>query len=111
VQARFVYKRIVGPKGDFAVVTLHLEPLPRDSGIEVAFECQGTVPAEYWPGVEAGVRDAAREGVDGCAIVDFRARLIDGAYHDIDSSPAAFGKAAAGAFRDAVATSGTVSLS
>jgi elongation factor G len=98
-------KRAKG-NGQYAKVTITLEPGERGSGIE--FESQikgGVVPKEYVPSVEKGIRSAATSGPLGYPVVDFKATLTDGQTHDQDSSPYAFEiaghRAAKGGFEQA----------
>ncbi|MBI4233666.1 MAG: elongation factor G [Chloroflexi bacterium] len=77
-----------GGHGHYAHIFLRLEPLPKGSGMEFAEEIVGgRVPKEFIPYVEKGVRRACAEGVlAGCPIVDVKAVLYDGSYHDVDSA-------------------------
>src|SRR2546428_2601216 len=80
------------------------ERLPRGSGVECEDEIRGgDIPREFIPPIEAGIREAAESGVlAGYPVVDFRARLIDGSYHEVDSSEVAFKIAGSMAFKDAM---------
>jgi elongation factor G len=100
-----VHKKQSGGPGQFAEVTLELNPLARGEGIRFRSEVVGgAIPREYIPAVEAGVRRAAQTGVvGGFPTVDFEAVLIDGRFHERDSSTLAFELAAVAAFRDAAA--------
>ncbi len=90
IQGRFV--RQSGGKGQFGDVWLELSPRERGAGF--LFENKtvgGTVPREYIPAVEAGVREAAENGIlAGYPLVDFLAAIYDGSYHEVDSSEMAF---------------------
>ncbi|MET0311195.1 MAG: elongation factor G [Burkholderiaceae bacterium] len=103
-QVRHVHRKQSGGPGQFAEVSLRVEPLERGAGI--VFESRisgGAVPREFIPAVEAGVKRAAASGVvAGHAVVDFKATLEDGAFHERDSSAMAFELAAAAAFREAM---------
>ncbi|CAH0348271.1 elongation factor G [Aquabacterium sp. CECT 9606] len=107
-----VHKKQSGGPGQFAEVKLRLAPLPRGEGIQ--FEnlvTGGAIPREFIPAVEAGVRRAALSGVvAGHACVDFKATLLDGSFHEKDSSSLAFELAAAAAFREAAAKAGPIVL-
>src|SRR5438309_129559 len=86
------YKRQSGGRGQYGDCHIELEPLPRGTGIE--FEdaiVGGVIPRNYIPSVEHGIRDAAKQGpLGGFPLVDFRARLVDGSFHTVDSSDMAF---------------------
>jgi elongation factor G len=81
-----------GGRGQFGVVVLEVEPLPRGSGFQ--FENKiigGAVPKEYIPAVEQGIREALDTGVlAGYPVIDVKAALVDGKYHPVDSSELAF---------------------
>ena len=98
----YTHKKQTGGSGQFARVKLVFEPLPAGSGYQ--FESSvigGTVPREYIPGVEKGLNSAKDTGViAGFPVIDFKATLIDGAYHDVDSSVLAFEIASRAAFRE-----------
>lgn len=101
-EARFV--RQSGGRGQFGVVTLRLEPLPRGEGF--LFEDKtvgGSVPREYVPAVEQGVREAMEAGGQtGYPLVDIKVMLTDGKYHEVDSSELAFKIAGSMALREGV---------
>lgn len=102
-EVRHVHKKQSGGPGQFAEVVLRIEPLPRGEGFRFDSEIVGgTVPREFVPAVEAGVRRAAQTGVvAGFSVVDFKATLVDGSFHERDSSSLAFELASAAAFREA----------
>jgi elongation factor G len=96
------YVKQSGGRGMFGHVWLKLEPLEAGAGFE--FENKivgGVVPKEFIPSVQKGVKDAMSRGVmAGYPVIDLKATLFDGSYHDVDSSPAAFEVAASLAFQD-----------
>ena len=80
---------------------LHLEPLERGKGFEFVNKIVGgTIPREYIPAVEKGIKEALNTGVlAGYPVVDVKVVLIDGSYHDVDSSEMAFKIAGSMAFK------------
>jgi len=100
----YTHKKQTGGSGQFARVKFVIEPLPPGKGF--AFETKivgGTVPKEYIPGVEKGLQSVLGSGVlAGFPVVDLKATLIDGAYHDVDSSALAFEIASRAALREAL---------
>ncbi len=100
----YTHKKQSGGAGQFARVKILFEPLEAGSGF--VFENKvvgGSVPREYIPGVEKGLRQAMDNGVlAGFPTIDFKATLVDGAYHDVDSSTLAFEIAARAAFREGI---------
>jgi elongation factor G len=100
VEGRFV--RQTGGSGQFGVVYLDLEPAPGE-GFEFVNKIKGgSVPSEYIPAVKTGVQEALENGVKaGYPMVDLRVTLVDGKYHDVDSSEIAFKVAGSIAFKEA----------
>jgi elongation factor G len=100
-EGRFV--RQSGGHGQFGVVDLRLEPLPKGTGFEFADATKGgAIPRNFIPAVEEGVREAMETGVlAGYPMVDLRAVLLDGKYHEVDSSELAFKIAGSMAFKEA----------
>lgn len=100
VKERYLHKKQSGGPGQYAEVEIMLEPLLQGEGIQ--FESKiigGAVPREYIPGIEAGIRRAMQAGVlGGFACVDMKVTLLDGSYHEQDSSITAFEQAGAQAF-------------
>ena len=100
----YTHRKQTGGAGQFARVKLRFEPRPPGSGF--VFEnavVGGTVPKEYVPGVEKGVRGSTETGVlAGFPVIDLKIVLFDGAYHEVDSSVLAFEIAARAAFKDGV---------
>ena len=102
VEGRFV--RQTGGHGQFGHIWLELEPLDRGSGIVFVNAIKGgTIPREYIPAVEKGVRQALDNGpLAGYPLVDMQVKLVDGSYHDVDSSEMAFRSAGMLAIREGV---------
>ena len=100
----YTHKKQTGGSGQFARVIIEFEPLEAGGGF--VFENKvvgGSVPREYVPGVEKGVKSAKDSGIiAGFPVIDFKATLVDGAYHDVDSSVLAFEIASRAAFREAM---------
>jgi len=108
----YTHKKQTGGSGQFARVKLVFEPLEAGSGF--VFEnavVGGSVPREYVPGVQKGLESSKDNGVvAGFPVIDFKATLIDGASHDVDSSVLAFEIAARAAFREGLPKAGPVLL-
>ncbi|PZP86956.1 MAG: elongation factor G [Azospirillum brasilense] len=104
----YTHKKQSGGSGQFARVIITFEPLEPGSGF--VFESKvvgGTVPKEFIPGVEKGLESMLNSGVlAGFPVIDFKATLTDGAYHDVDSSVMAFEIAARAAFREGMQKAG-----
>jgi elongation factor G len=106
------HKKQTGGAGQFARIKIVAEPLPPAGGFEFANSVVGgTVPKEYIPGVEKGLESVLGSGVlAGFPVVDLKVTLIDGAYHDVDSSALAFEICARAALREALQKGGSVLL-
>ncbi len=109
-EGRFV--RQMGGRGHYGHVVLDLEPLGPGAGFEF-FDASrlGVIPKQFIPAVEEGAREAMSSGVlAGYPLVDLRATLVDGSFHEVDSSELAFKVAASMALRDGVQKAGPVLL-
>lgn len=104
----YTHKKQSGGSGQFARVKLRFEPLEAGAGVQFVNEVVGgNVPKEYVPAVEKGIRQIAASGVlAGFPVIDFKATLYDGAYHDVDSSALAFEIASRAAFREVAPKAG-----
>ncbi len=101
------YVKQTGGRGQYAHVVMRLEPLKPGAGFEFVNKVvSGRVPKEYIPAVERGVVDVMKKGAFvGFPVVDIRVTLLDGSYHEVDSSDIAFRTCASHAFRKAFAKS------
>ena len=104
-EVHHVHKKQTGGPGQFAELKLRLAPLARGEGFRFVNESVGgAIPREFIPAIEAGIRRAAQVGVaGGFPTVDFEATVLDGGFHERDSSSLAFELAAAAAYREAAA--------
>ncbi len=102
VQGR--HKKQTGGRGQFGDCWIEMEPLPRGAGFEFVDKIfGGSIPQNFRPAVEKGVRESAERGwLSGNPVVDFRVTLTDGSYHDVDSSEMAFKIAGSLAFKAAM---------
>ena len=104
MEVDYTHKKQTGGAGQFAKIKMIFEPSEPGQGF--VFESKiigGNVPKEYIPGVEKGLEQAKETGVlAGFPVIDFKATLIDGAYHDVDSSVMAFEIAAKSLFREGI---------
>ena len=111
-EINYTHKKQTGGTGQFAKVVIVFEPA--EPGAGSSFESKivgGSVPKEYIPGVEKGINSVMGSGVlAGFPVVDVKATLIDGAYHDVDSSALAFEIASRAAFREGLQKGGAVLL-
>ncbi|MEV5652768.1 elongation factor G [Nocardia sp. NPDC052254] len=110
----YTHKKQTGGSGQFARVIIGLEPFTGEDGATYEFENKvtgGRVPREYIPSVDAGIQDAMQYGVlAGYPLVNLKAKLLDGAYHEVDSSEMAFKIAGAQALKEAARKAGPVIL-
>ena len=110
----YTHKKQSGGSGQFAKVQIAIEPLP--TGSEQSYEfvnkiTGGRIPREYIPSVDVGCKEGMQNGpLAGYPLVDVRVTLLDGAYHDVDSSELAFKIAGLQAFREASRLAGPVIL-
>jgi elongation factor G len=104
VESEGKYIRQTGGRGQYGHVFLELEPREPGEGFEFLNKVVGgSIPREYIPAIEKGIREAMDNGIlAGYPVVDFRAIVVDGSYHDVDSSEMAFKIAASMAFKDGV---------
>jgi elongation factor G len=108
----YTHKKQTGGTGQYARVKIVLEPLPAGTGFEFDSKVVGgNVPKEYIPGVEKGIESVLGSGVlAGFPVVDLKVTLIDGAYHEVDSSALAFEIASRSAMREGLREGGPVLL-
>ncbi len=98
------YKKQTGGHGQFGDCVIEIEPLPRGKGFEfVDMIVGGAIPRQFIPSVEKGIKTAMEQGIlAGYPMVDIKIKLIDGAYHPVDSSDLAFQMAGSIAFKEGV---------
>jgi elongation factor G len=108
VELTYTHKKQSGGSGQFGEVKVQVAPGERGTGIIFHDDVKGgNIPREYIPSVEKGMRETAESGaLIGFPIIDFEIRLIDGKYHDVDSSALAFEITGRGAMREAAQKSG-----
>jgi elongation factor G len=108
VDVDYTHKKQSGGSGQFGRIKFTVEPGERGSGVVFVDEVKGgNVPKEYIPAVEKGIREVAESGsLIGFPIIDFKATLYDGAYHDVDSSALAFEITGRGGMREAATKAG-----
>jgi elongation factor G len=104
ITEQYIHKKQTGGSGQFAEVWIVFEPLPRSTGFEFVDETVGgSVPREFVPSVEKGLKVQKEDGVLAhYPTVDFKATLIDGSFHDVDSNAMTFEIAAKAAFREGI---------
>jgi elongation factor G len=102
VEVEYTYKKVFGPKGEFAHVRFVVEPNEPGKGFD--FRIVGNaVPTEYIPGIEKGIESVlSSDVVAGFPVVDVKVQLVDGKHHDVDSSARTFEIASRAAFREAL---------
>jgi elongation factor G len=112
VTVEYTHKKQTGGSGQFAAVKIVAEPLPPGTGFQFENEIiGGAVPKEYIPGVEKGLESVLGSGVlAGFPVVDLKVSLVDGKYHDVDSSALAFEIASRMALREALQKGGATLL-
>jgi elongation factor G len=108
VDLTYTHKKQSGGSGQFGEIKISVIPGERGSGFQFFDEIKGgNVPKEYIPSVEKGLRETAETGsLIGFPIIDFEVHLVDGKYHDVDSSALAFEICARGAMREAAQKAG-----
>jgi elongation factor G len=108
VEVDYTHKKQSGGTGQFGRVKVQVAPGERGTGVVFKEEIKGgNIPKEYIPAVEKGFREAADNGhMIGFPIIDFEIKLVDGAYHDVDSSALAFEIAGRAAMREVAAKAG-----
>jgi elongation factor G len=106
------HKKQTGGRGQFADCRIIMEPMGRGEDFEFKDEIfGGSIPHNFRPAVEKGIQEARQRGyLAGYPVLDFRVRLTDGQYHDVDSSEMAFKIAGSLAFKDAMASAGPTIL-
>jgi elongation factor G len=111
-RARHRFVRQSGGKGQYGDVEIEVEPAEKGQGFVFENEIVGgTIPKEYIPAVEKGIKETLESGIiAGYPMVDVKVRLVDGSYHEVDSSEMAFKIAGSMAIKDAVAKAGGVIL-
>ena len=103
VEHTYTHKKQTGGSGQFAEVKISFEPAETGTGVEFIDEIVGgRIPREFIPSVEHAIRTESKSGqISGYEVVDFKARLLDGKFHDVDSSALAFEIAGRACFREA----------
>jgi elongation factor G len=104
IEHDYTHKKQTGGAGQYARVKIRFEPMAAGFGFEFENDVVGgSVPREFVPGVEKGLKVAKETGpIAGFPVIDFKASLIDGAYHDVDSNVLTFDIAARACFREAL---------
>ncbi len=104
--------RQTGGRGQYGHACIHIEPNPRGKGIEIENKIVGgVIPKEYIPAVIDGIEEAAKSGVlAGYQMIDIKVQIVDGSYHEVDSSELAFKMAGIFALKDAAKKAGLILL-
>jgi elongation factor G len=104
MEVSYKYTKQTGGHGQYGHVVINLEPLGNAEGVKFEDKIRGgTIPREYIPAVEKGIMEAVESGVlSGYPMTDLKVTLVDGSFHEVDSSELAFRMAAILAFREAV---------
>ena len=112
VTATGIYKKQTGGHGQYGHAVIEVEPLEPGTGYEFVDKIVGgVIPKEFIPSIDGGIQEAAKNGVlAGFEVMDFRATLIDGSYHEVDSSEIAFKIAGSMAFKEAMRKASPVLL-
>jgi elongation factor G len=112
VRVQGKHKKQSGGRGQYGDVWIELEPLARGKGFEFVDKIfGGAIPRNFIPSVEKGIRKSLDEGIlAGYPVADIRVTLVDGSYHDVDSSDIAFQIAGSMAFKKALEQAGAVLL-
>ncbi len=102
-EAKYRHKKQTGGAGQFGEVSLRMEPLERGSGFEFSDDTfGGSIPKQFLPAIEKGVREAMQEGIlAGCPVHDLKVSVFDGKHHPVDSKEVAFIEAGKRAFMEA----------
>jgi elongation factor G len=112
VKSEGLYKKQTGGHGQYGHAVIEIEPLEPGAGYEFVDKIVGgAIPKEFIPHVNAGIQEAAKNGIlAGYEVMDFRATLVDGSYHEVDSSEIAFKIAGSMAFKEAMRKASPVLL-
>ncbi|MFO7807235.1 MAG: elongation factor G [Candidatus Moraniibacteriota bacterium] len=112
VEAEGKYIKQSGGRGQYGHCWIKIEPLEEGAGFEFVNEIKGgVIPAEYIPAIEKGIKEAMERGIQaGYPVVDLKATVYDGSYHEVDSSEAAFKIAGSFAFQEAAKNANPILL-
>ena len=110
VKAEAKYAKQSGGKGQYGHCVIEMEPTEGEYVFENAI-VGGAIPKEYIPPIDAGIQEAAKNGIlGGYQVINFKVKLVDGSYHEVDSSEMAFKIAGSMAFKNAMAKANPVLL-